>query len=171
MGYYIDDVYVPRRVYKCFCNKEPTIETEIRGKPPSSACNYRLLLQRMRSNNLILNNVVFLPIDKQDIHGVESSFWKLNFIEQYFYYTCIADNKIIGYISTKEDIYYNSQVYLNMIETLKKDKGYGSKIIKSLLDLVDIIKGLSLYNSLDFWEKVGAIIGKDNYFQLKGVKK
>lgn len=171
LGYFIDDIYIPYRIYKYFCKEDPKVSITIRGKPPDVQICYPDLLSRLKDNNLDLRDIIFLPISRPSYKDVQSSFWELEFSDFYYYYACVSLNNLLGYISTKEDIFKCDCIYLNMIEASKKGCGNGTEIVNGLLNMVSVINGLSLHSSLDFWRNLGATIDKDNYFQLKGVKK
>lgn len=73
----------------------------------------------------------------------------------------------VGYVLFNHRIYTSeSIVKVMMIEVLRKNKGYGTKVVDLLRKNISVT-GLAVSSALPFWEKVATVIDTNNVFTVK----
>lgn len=125
--------------------------------------NYFYFLVKIKDTGIKLNNIIFIPCNFADLDIKE----EIN--QKGYIYICLDSFYLdkIGYLYTKQDIYSSRNIYINMLECINKNKGYGTKIVNQLKSLDKNLDGLSLYTAKKFWEKQGVVFKSHTlYFSI-----
>lgn len=123
-----------------------------------------------KSKGVVLNNCIFLPCDMTlipnedftELRGVVTNLCvkKLNC------YVCyeVSSGRKLGYLVSTDNLYSSESFHISLLETCKKGRGYGTKIIKQLNCMKSSITGVSVITAKGFWEKQGAnFIGNSSF--------
>jgi hypothetical protein len=188
-GYLVDDIFIKSCNLKYFTKEIPLGSKNIVGKIKGntldsngvaykeilsiiSYSNYKYILNKLRSNNIILNHIVFIKCSSYDL-DIEnlSSFWEIIDtlqVKTVKYYICVDTIKDIevAYIMTRDNLFRSSDIHISLIESLYKRKGYGKYVINELKELNKCISGISAVNAKEFWKSVGAIFMTNSSFVI-----
>ena len=188
-GYLICDFFIPKSYEKYLIQSVPSCEKvtlvyinrnsfslgcktyNIRGFPFISE-ELSMFLLNCKSNNIKLNDIVFIPISFSDIDYTNlSEFWKItrdmqcSRIKVLGIYDTVSE-VLLGYMMSCNNLFSSTDYRISMIEMQKKNKGVGTRVVKQLQSLGKNISGLSLVSAKGFWQKVGASVDADLNFML-----
>ena len=188
-GYLICDFFIPKNYEKYLIRSVPSCEKvtlvhinknsfsigcktyNIRGFPFTFE-ELSVFLLKCKSNNIKLNDIIFIPISFSDIDYKNlSEFWKVtrdiqcSQIKVLSIYDTVSE-VLLGYIMSCDNLFSSVDYRINMIEMQKKNKGVGTRVVRQLQYLGKNISGLSLVSAKGFWQKVGAFIDDDLNFML-----
>lgn len=133
--------------------------------------NYTNLINSLKSENIDLNDILFIPCSSRGIQQkYMSGFWRLtnDTIDSSYLYLCIDSNtcNVLAYLLTLRNIFKSQEIHIGMIESTKKHRGYGTKVVSQLKAFNKPITGLSVATAVSFWEKQGAKFDSSKYFRL-----
>ena len=188
-GYLICDFFIPKSYEKYLIQTVPSCEKvtlvyinrnsfslgcktyNIRGFPFMFE-ELSMFLLNCKSNNIKLNDIVFIPISFSDIdYSNLSEFWKIardmqcSQIKVLGIYDTVSE-VLLGYMMSCNNLFSSTDYRISMIEMRRKDKGVGTRVVKQLQSLGKNISGLSLVSAKGFWQKVGASVDADLNFML-----
>lgn len=189
LGYLIDYLYIEKDLVKYFTSDKNIkgirsfgavcdSDIKVNGKRYKSIlkffnCHYyKKVLELLISNGIQLNDVLFVQACINDVSGVSSDIWntakRINGTDLKYIMCADLSGTILGYMVSDCSLYFDSVYYINMIEIIEKENGYGRRIVNQLLHNGKVIKGLSLLSSSGFWEKFGVKFCNNDYHFILG---
>ena len=189
LGYLVDIFFISKKFEKFISNKwgsyssvkaERVCKSVIRVDNECYNCimfpfdirNYKFFIECCKLNNLVLNDILFMPIVFKDIdYSLLSEIWKTRKVcgrANIHKLACIdtSTSSIIGYLMSGDVLFNCEAYYINMLEVVEKSKGFGTRIVTQLKSFNIKLVGLSLKPVQGFWLKLGAEFDEVSRFNI-----
>lgn len=168
LGYLLDNVWIPKEIlwvytpiddlpyedikqgYKRRNNIE--VQNSIYKNILYNFTNKAYINEVFTSNNIKMNDIILLSYKDFDYRSM-SSLWRVP-ASKSERFAIFNKNTIVGYLHIKNS-FLDDCLYICMFETVKKNKGYGSKCIQFLLSH-KTLRGYSVISAQEFWRSMGA---------------
>lgn len=175
LGYIIDDIWIPENILWIYTsetklkysdtkkglllsNNNIKVNNKVFKNLLYNCSDSKFIYSLFNDNNIKVNDIILVVAD--EIKENCSSLWKipLRDTEKYLF---VSNNTTLGVVLIRGSI-LDESLYIMMLETFKKDKGWGTLCMNYLLHNKSV-SGYAVINAVPFWKSLGADFEVNSY--------